>query len=65
MFKEIIYRAYNLIDNPGNINSVAVPKFHKTVQVHSMWMKNDRIQKLCYKPTYCIDNIIQDIVNGT
>jgi len=62
MFKDIIYSAYKLIKNPGKIIPIEVPKFHQTVQVYSMWIKNDKLKKLGYVPNYDMDNIVRDLV---
>lgn len=64
LFKDIIHKAHKLIHNPGKIVSISIPNFHKTVQVHSMWMNNDKIKLLGYIPKYEIDQIIQDLVNA-
>ena len=63
LFKDIIYKAHSLMANPGQINNIPIPKFHRTVQVHSMWMKNDKIKKLGYVPNYDLDRIVKDLVN--
>lgn len=62
LFKEIISYAYSLIDCPGEIISITVPKFHQTVQVHSMWLKNDKLRALGYKPKYDMHSIVEDMV---
>lgn len=63
LFKDIIYKAYDKIQNPGPIIPIDIPKFHQTVQVHSMWMKNDKLKKLGYIPKYDIDQIIESLLN--
>lgn len=62
LFKDIINRAYKLIINPGNIVPISIPDFHKTVQVHSMWMNNDKIKLLGYRPQYELDQILEDLI---
>ena len=62
MFKEIINTAYSMIKNPGPIIPIEVPKFHQTVQVHSMWMKNDKLRELGYHPKHDMRAIIEDMV---
>lgn len=64
LFKDIIHRAYKIIASPGKIVPVKIPDFHKTVQVHSMWMNNDKIKLLGYKPNFELDQIIEDILNS-
>jgi len=63
LFKEIINYAYSLINNPGKIIPIAVPKFHQTVQVHSMWLKNDKLRALGYIPKYDMHGIIEDMIS--
>lgn len=64
LFRDIIYYAVSLIDNPGKINPISVPKFHQTVQVYSMWMKNDKLKSLGYLPELdifkSIDLLVKD-----
>lgn len=63
LFKEIINYAHSLIDKPGKIIPIAVPKFHQTVQVHSMWLKNDKLRALGYIPKYDMHGIIEDMIS--
>lgn len=62
MFKDVIEYAYSLIISPGKIIPIEVPKFHQTVQVHSMWMKNDKLKELGYAPKYDMQAMIRDIL---
>lgn len=63
LFSDIICKAVALIENPGIIEKIAIPEFHKTVQVHSMWMKNDKLKNLGYQAKFNIDAIIKDLIN--
>lgn len=65
LFKDIINYAVSLIDNPGKINPIAVPKFHQNVQVYSMWMKNDKLKSLGYIPRYDIFKSIELLLAET
>lgn len=64
LFRDIIYYAVSLIDKPGKINPITVPKFHQTVQVYSMWMKNDKLKSLGYMPELDIFKSIELLVKG-
>ena len=61
-FKDIIGYAKDLIGGEGKLNSIEIPMFHQKVQVKSMWMNNDKLKSLGYKPQYDIRQIVEDMV---
>ena len=63
LFKDVIHYAASLIGGAGQLIPIAVPKFHQTVQVHSMWMKTDRLVSLGYRPRYDMRQLVEDMVN--
>jgi nucleoside-diphosphate-sugar epimerase len=62
LFKDMIGYAKELIGGEGKLNAIEIPQFHKTVQVRSMWMKNDKLAALGYTPSYDMKAIIEDMV---
>jgi len=62
LLKDIVFTAHRLLNSRSKINFIKQPDFHKTVQVLSMWMKNDKLKKLEYQPSYDIENIIKDMI---
>jgi dTDP-L-rhamnose 4-epimerase len=62
LFKDMIGYAKELIGGEGKLNTIEIPQFHKTVQVRSMWMKNDKLAALGYTPSYDMKAIIEDMV---
>ena len=62
LFKDMIEYAKELIGGEGRLNNIQVPDFHKIVQVHSQWMKNDKLKALGYEPKYDMKAIIEDMV---
>jgi nucleoside-diphosphate-sugar epimerase len=50
------------IGGDGELNSIQIPQFHKTVQVRSMWMLSDKLKSLGYEPKYDLKAIIEDMV---
>jgi nucleoside-diphosphate-sugar epimerase len=62
LFKDLIEYAKELIGGDGNLIPIEVPKFHKIVQVHSQWMKNDKLKSLGYEPKYSPNLMIEDMV---
>jgi nucleoside-diphosphate-sugar epimerase len=62
LFKDMIEFAKEIINGNGKLNTIEIPQFHKTVQVHSMWMKNDKLASLGYTPKYDMKAIIEDMV---
>jgi dTDP-L-rhamnose 4-epimerase len=61
LFKDMIEYAKEIINGNGKLNTIEIPQFHKTVQVHSMWMKNDKLASLGYTPKYDMRAIIKDM----
>ena len=64
LFKDIIFYAKELIGGTGQIIPIDVPKFHQTVQVHSMWMNTDKLKDLGYRPKFEMKDMIKDVVHG-
>lgn len=62
LMKDLIEYAKQLIGGTGRINYIDVPQFHKIVQVHSQWMKNDKLKSLGYEPKYDMKSIIEDMI---
>lgn len=62
LMKDLIEYAKQLIGGTGRINYMDVPQFHKIVQVHSQWMKNDKLKSLGYEPKYDMKSIIEDMI---
>lgn len=62
LMKDLIEYAKQLIGGTGRINYIDVPPFHKIVQVHSQWMKNDKLKSLGYEPKYDMKSIIEDMI---
>ena len=62
LFKDMIGYAKELIGGEGKLNPIEIPQFHKTVQVRSMWMKNDKLAALGYTPSYDMKAIIEDMI---
>jgi nucleoside-diphosphate-sugar epimerase len=62
LFKNMIEYAKDIIGGNGKLNNIEIPKFHKIIQVHSMWMKNDKLASLGYAPKYDMASIIEDMV---
>jgi nucleoside-diphosphate-sugar epimerase len=62
LFKNMIEYAKELIGGEGKLNSIEIPQFHRTVQVRSMWMKNDKLAALGYTPNYDMKAIIEDMI---
>ena len=62
LMKDLIEYAKQLIGGTGRINYIDVPQFHKIVQVHSQWMKNDKLKSLGYEPKHGMKSIIEDMI---
>jgi nucleoside-diphosphate-sugar epimerase len=62
LFRDMIEYAKELIGGEGNLNSIEIPQFHRTVQVRSMWMLSDKLKSLGYTPNYDMKAIIEDMV---
>jgi len=62
LFKDMIEYAKEIIGGDGKLNNIDIPQFHKTVQVRSMWMKNDKLRELGYHPKHDMRAIIEDMV---
>ena len=62
LMKDLIEYAKQLIGGTGRINYIDVPQFHKIVQVHSQWMKNDKLKSLGYEPKHDMKSIIEDMI---
>lgn len=62
LMKDLIEYAKQLIGGTGRINYIDVPQFHKIVQVHSQWMKNEKLKSLGYEPKYDMKSIIEDMI---
>lgn len=62
LFKDLIEYAKELIGGEGELRPIEVPEFHRIVQVHSQWMKNDKLKALGYEPKYDMKSIIEDMV---
>jgi nucleoside-diphosphate-sugar epimerase len=62
LFKDLIEYAKELIVGEGELRPIEVPEFHRIVQVHSQWMKNDKLKALGYEPKYDMKSIIEDMV---
>lgn len=63
LIKDILQIALSNILAPGQINTIDIPEFHKTVQAHNMWMNNDKLINLGYKPDYTIEDAVKCILN--
>jgi nucleoside-diphosphate-sugar epimerase len=59
---EIVNKIKNL-GSESQINMIEQSKFHKMVQVKSMYMDNSRLVSLGYKPEYTIDKIVEELFN--
>lgn len=62
LLKDMINMAHHKLNSRGKINFIKQPEFHKTVQVLSMWMKNDKLKMLDYAPEYDMEKIIEDMI---
>ena len=62
LFKAMIEYAKAKIGGNGELNSIQIPQFHKTVQVRSMWMLSDKLKSLGYEPKYNMEQIIDDMI---
>jgi nucleoside-diphosphate-sugar epimerase len=62
LIKDLVEYAKMLIGGTGKINYIDVPQFHKIVQVHSQWMKNDKLKSLGYQPKYDMKSMIEDMI---
>lgn len=62
LFKDMIGYAKEIIGGEGKLNPIEIPHFHRTVQVRSMWMNNDKLKSLGYEPKYDMKAIIEDMV---
>jgi len=62
LFKAMIEYAKAKIGGDGELNSIQIPQFHKTVQVRSMWMLSDKLKSLGYEPKYNMEQIIDDMI---
>lgn len=62
LLKDMIESAHTKMKSQSKINSIKQPEFHKTVQVLSMWMKNDKLKQLGYVPQYDMDRMIEDMI---
>ena len=62
LFKDMIEYAKELIGGEGRLVPIEIPKFHRTVQVRSMWMLSDKLKSLGYTPNYNMKAIIEDMV---
>ena len=52
LFKDIIDYAHQSLGSTSLVNIIEQKDFHKTVQVKSMWLKNDKLKALGFKPKY-------------
>lgn len=62
LLKDMIELAHKKLNSKGKIISIKQPEFHKTVQVLSMWMKNDKLKSLGYYPEYNMEMMIEDMI---
>jgi nucleoside-diphosphate-sugar epimerase len=62
MYGYLVDRFKAKIGGDGELNSIQIPQFHKTVQVRSMWMLSDKLKSLGYEPKYDLEAIIEDMV---
>lgn len=60
--RRYVVRAHTMLKSTSEIESIDTPRFHKNVQVESMYMDNSKIKRLGYVPKYIGDNLIQKII---
>lgn len=58
--KDIIDRV-KILGTNSKINLIETPKFHKIVQVKNMYMNTDKLKKLGYKPSYTLQQIVEEL----
>jgi len=61
--KDILELACSFIPNHGKLISIDTPKFHKNVQVKSMWMDNSKIKSIGYIQKYSLKEMIKEMVS--
>ena len=61
-FKTIIDYAHSMLNSQSKMINIDPPNFHKIVQVHSMFMNTEMLQKMGYKPLYRMEQIVEDMI---
>jgi len=61
-FLDIIEHVTSL-GSQSQIHRIEQPEFHKTIQVASMYMDTTKLQKLGYRPTYSIQDMVTELYN--
>lgn len=61
--KDIIDRV-KILGTNSKINLIETPEFHKIVQVKNMYMNTDKLKKLGYKPSYTLQQIVEELYHS-
>jgi len=59
---DMLAMAKELTNSKSVFNHIPQPKFHKLVQVLSMWMKAEKLKKLGYVPEYDEKQMVEDML---
>lgn len=62
LLKDMIEMAHEKLKSTATINNIKQPQFHKTVQVLSMWMNNDKLKDLGYYQKYDMEKMVEDMI---
>jgi nucleoside-diphosphate-sugar epimerase len=62
LFADLINHAADKLDYKGKIGSMVQPKFHKTIQVKSMYLDNTKIKQLGYEQTVDKFKMIENLL---
>lgn len=63
LFKDLVDHSKTYAQSKSNIWDMEKPDFHATVQVDDVFLSNERIKELGYKPEFTIWETLQTIIN--
>jgi len=58
---KLLEEARSVLSNPGNINGIEVPDFHKTVQAEVMYLDVSKLLGLGFEPKHSIASTVKEI----
>lgn len=63
LFRDLVEFSSSYSQSKGNIWDMEKPDFHATVQVDDVFLSNERLKELGYKPEFTIWQTLQTIIN--